>query len=119
MANHEVLELQIAKEILAEVFHARSIRRRRWTQRRLEEWSWCEKYRAGCDLPCYAWVSRYWTDVSRERENGRKGCLCQVAEDQTLIREELALLCSIFERWTGQCSYCLYFVELDQLRFYP
>jgi hypothetical protein len=65
MANHEVLELQIAKEILAEVFHARSIRRRRWIQRRLEEWSWCEKYRAGCDLPCYAWVSRYWTDVSR------------------------------------------------------
>ena len=42
-ASTSVLELETAKEILAEVFHARPGDVEEMIQRRLEEWSWIEK----------------------------------------------------------------------------
>ena len=59
--NPKVLELETAKEILAEVFHARPGEVEEMIQMRLEERSWDERraQRKGCGRRRSAWGSSY------------------------------------------------------------
>ena len=77
----KVQELQTAKEILAEVFHARPADVEEMIQRRLEEKNSPVEYE---DV---LWPSTFClVDLNgpklREHEDGRKGCLSQVAQGQ-------------------------------------
>jgi len=80
MVSIRVMELETAKEILAEVFHARPGEVGEMIQMRLEESGPVEREEG-------RWPQEFWLGIRdgaeiRERENGCEGCLSQMAEGQ-------------------------------------
>ena len=81
MVSIRAMELETAKEILAEVFHARPGEVEEMIKSRLEEGADRRSAKRGGGRRRSAWVISYGTKF-REREDGREGRLCQMAEGQ-------------------------------------
>jgi hypothetical protein len=77
--NTSVLELETAKEILAEIFHIRPNDVEEMIQRRLEERDWANKRSRG--LRCFAWVNSIISITSTANLGNDLGC-SQVFPDE-------------------------------------